>query len=126
MRRHISRYDIVLWMLLVVTAVFLFVFTFLKPHRQADVVVVTVDGETYGTYGLDTPQEVSVEIQGTVTNVITIADHTATMTEADCPDHLCMKQGSISYDKENIVCLPNKVVVTVEAQESAEFDAVTN
>ena len=35
------------------------------------------------------------------------------MISADCPDHLCVKQGKISADGEMIVCLPNKVTVQI-------------
>ena len=46
------------------------------------------------------------------------------MKEADCPDHLCMKQGEISHKGETIVCLPNRVVIEVESNQDSEFDAV--
>ena len=36
------------------------------------------------------------------------------MTEADCPDHLCMKQKAVDNTGGTIVCLPNKVVIEGE------------
>ncbi len=33
------------------------------------------------------------------------------MIEADCPDHLCMKQKAVDSTGGTIVCLPNKVVI---------------
>ncbi len=50
----------------------------------------------------------------------------ADMTEADCPDKLCVKQRAISRNKESIICLPNKVVVEADSKENSEFDAVAN
>ena len=41
----------------------------------------------------------------------TIKNGLATMTDASCPDHLCMYQGSIGEKGGLIVCLPNKVVI---------------
>lgn len=33
------------------------------------------------------------------------------MIEADCPDHLCLKQRAVDSTGGTIVCLPNKVVI---------------
>ena len=49
---------------------------------------------------------------------------TADMTEADCPDKLCVNQRAVSKNGESIICLPNKVIVTVDSSENSEFDAV--
>lgn len=87
-------------------------------------VEVTVDGEFYGTFPLDDRDTQVIEINGT--NTLTIRDGAADMTDADCPDKLCVHQKAISADGESIICLPNKVVVTVASQEEAEYDAVTN
>jgi len=51
------------------------------------------------------------------------------MTEADCPDHLCMKQPAVGSSGGYIVCLPNKVVIQGEGgsdsqDSSGGFDAV--
>ena len=35
------------------------------------------------------------------------------MTDADCPDKLCVKTGRISKTGETIVCLPHRVVVEI-------------
>ncbi|MFR4337598.1 MAG: NusG domain II-containing protein [Lachnospira pectinoschiza] len=35
------------------------------------------------------------------------------MTDADCPDKLCVKTGMISKTGETIVCLPHRVVVEI-------------
>ena len=44
------------------------------------------------------------------------------MKDADCPDRLCVKQGSISKNGESIVCLPHKVIVTVTGGDGADYD----
>ena len=36
------------------------------------------------------------------------------MQEADCPDHLCIKQGKIHSGNRSIVCLPNQVVIVLK------------
>ena len=49
------------------------------------------------------------------------------MTEADCPDHLCMKQKKISKKGGTIVCLPNRVVLEIiDGKPSDGPDAVVS
>ncbi len=78
-------------------------------------------GEIEGVYSLAKDQ--SIEINGG-TNVLKIRNGSADMTEADCPDKLCVNQKAISKNGESIICLPNKVVVTIESSEDSVFDAV--
>ena len=92
--------------------------------KDGDEVVITVDGKVYRTYALSEEQEIPIIIDGVTTNVLTISDGKAKMTEADCPDKLCMHQKAISKTNESIVCLPNKVVVTVDSKSESEFDSI--
>ena len=47
-------------------------------------------------------------------NHLVIHDGCARIEEADCPDKLCVKQGTVSESGESVVCLPNRVVVAVK------------
>ena len=106
---------------LLVALVFLFL-NYFVIHKDGARVNVTVDGELYGTYRLDEEQE--IDIDGT--NYLVIHDGEADMTEANCPDKLCVHQKSISKDGETIVCLPNKIVVEVTGADSGELDSIAN
>ena len=77
---------------------------------------ITVDGEEYGVYSLEEDQVIHIGD----TNVCVIKDGYVTMTEADCPDHLCMKQKRISKKGGTIVCLPNRVVLEITGDESLD------
>lgn len=46
-------------------------------------------------------------------NTLTIKDSRVYMTDANCPDKLCVKQKEIKENGENIICLPHKVIVKV-------------
>lgn len=63
----------------------------------------------------------SVDVGGT--NRLCIKDGAAYIDYADCPDGLCVKQGKIRSAGRSIVCLPNRVTVTVAGK--AEADAVS-
>ena len=107
--------------ILFVEIVWLFVRTLL-PDTENGKVVITIDGKVYGEYPLQ--EERTVDIEGK--NVLVISDGKADMTEADCPDQICVHQHAISKNGESIICLPNKVVVSVSSSQESELDAVTN
>lgn len=51
-------------------------------------------------------------------NVIEIVDGKIHMKEADCPDQICVRSGWIGIATQQIVCLPNRVVVKIAAAEN--------
>lgn len=100
----------------------IFLFQFLKPDTEKKQVVITVDKELYGTYDLNEDQKINIA----GTNVLEIKDGQVKMKEADCPDLLCVHHKKIAKDGESIICLPNKIVVTIRGEEESTVDAVTN
>ena len=52
-------------------------------------------------------------------NRIEILGGKVRMTDADCPDELCIRQGWIEYDGQSIICLPNKITVMVSGGDSS-------
>lgn len=83
-------------------------------RQPGDQVVVEVDGKAWGTYDLHKDATVRIEVGNGGYNVLEIADGYAAVTEASCPDKLCVHQHKISHSDESIICLPNKVVVSIE------------
>ena len=47
------------------------------------------------------------------TNTLTIRNGEAYMTYSDCPDHTCENTGKIKYAGQAIVCLPNRLSITI-------------
>lgn len=127
MNKRIGRNDIIfISILLILIIIFLFVF-YSKYNTSGSYVTITVDGKQYGRYRLDEDKEIKIKnASGKVTNILSIKDNCADMIEANCPDKLCVNQKAISKEKETIVCLPNKVVVTVESDDESDFDAIAN
>jgi hypothetical protein len=68
---------------------------------------------------LHTDTTISIVRGDIETNVLVIQDGYAYMKEADCPDGLCIHQGRIHKAGQSIVCLPNRVVVTIESDDVA-------
>ena len=119
-----ERNDRILIAGIIVSAILLTITFLLKGSSVGTTVVVSVDGEEYGRYSLLKEQVVQIGD----TNTLVIHNHEADMLFAECPDQICVKHTPISDTDENIICLPNKVVVTIEdiygKNQEAELDAV--
>ena len=121
MRRLHIRNDIlfIAGLLLVCAVGILYLFVF---RSSGNTVQVTVDKEVYGVYSLS--QNITVDIRsgedGTKLNRLIINDGKAYIEAASCPDGICVAHRPIFRDKESIVCLPNRVVVTVITDDSTD------
>lgn len=134
MRKRFGRNDIILISVIVIISVALLLIwklVYLKGLKGQDTdsdacVEVTIDGRAYGTYPLSKDDTIEIKnVDGDVTNTLVIMGGVADMTSADCPDHLCVKQKAISKEKESIICLPNKVVVTVKSDTKSDIDSIS-
>ena len=83
---------------------------------------VTVEGVTVGEFPLD--KDGVYELNGG-TNTLTVKDGRAYMSYSDCPDHVCERTGKVKHVGETIVCLPNKVTVTVTGVSDNAVDFVS-
>ncbi len=91
-----------------------------EPGNEA---AVTVDGQLVLTVPLTREATVTVGENRGFRNVVEVSGGRVRVTDADCPDRLCVRQGWIRYSGESIVCLPHKLVVTVRGSEH-DLDAV--
>ena len=126
MKQRFGKNDWILLCVLAVIGIGMWAYSTFIEKPAATKAIVTVDGKEYGTYNLSKDQTIEIKQKTTVTNVLVIADGEIFMQDATCPDKLCEKQGRKSRDKETIVCLPNKVVVTVVSDETTGIDSVAN
>lgn len=123
MNHRWKRNDLILILGIICIAAFAYLLHERMQNVDDGIVVVKVDGEEKGTYRLS--EEQTIEINGG-TNILQIKEGKADMTEADCPDKLCVHQKAVSKNGESIICLPNKVVIEVKSSEQSVYDAVTN
>ena len=89
-------------------------------------VVVTVDGQERGRYPLNQDVEQRFDFPDGSYNVLRICDGKAEISEASCPDQICVKHHKIHYTNETIVCLPNKLVIEITGGEVSDIDALAN
>ena len=119
-----KKRDILLAGGIVLVALVMLLVMHVTGETKGDQVQITVNGEIYGTYPLDVDKEIPIQKDGKTTNLLVIKDGKADVTEADCPDKLCVHQKAISKTNETIVCLPNKVVVQVIGTGESELDSI--
>lgn len=95
-------------------------------RKEGAMVVVTMGGEVYKTLPLDEDTTLTIEDEQGNYNVLEIKGGEATMTEANCPDKICVAHRSIHYDHESIICLPHGVSVEIKDGEKSDVDIIAN
>jgi hypothetical protein len=78
-------------------------------------VVIEINGEEIGRYSLNENRELELETYNGGSNIVVIKDNEVTVTEASCPDKICVNHKAIKYNGETIICLPNRMTVTIES-----------
>ena len=91
-------------------------------QKEGAMVIVKVNGVEVGKISLLV--DATYELNGG-TNILTIKDGVAYLSDANCPDHLCMQQGKISKTGQTITCLPNRLTVIVYGAEENDVDLVS-
>ncbi len=109
--------DLLLTVIVLAVAAAGFLFNFLMHQKPAALLEVQVDGQVVATYSLN--ENVDVVINGAHggTNHLIIEDGMAHISEASCPDKVCVNQGWIKMNGQVIVCLPNRMTATIIAPE---------
>ena len=85
-------------------------------------VEIRVNGKLTASYSLGTDREFNVtgydggEVHGI------ISGGTVDVTAASCPDKICVDHSVIRHTGESIICLPNRVVITITAGNNTDDD----
>lgn len=79
-----------------------------------EMVTVTSDGSLYGVYSLHEEQQIRIVSEDGY-NLLIIKDNTAYVSEADCGNQVCVHTKAISAGGRQIVCLPHKLVISIES-----------
>ena len=115
------RNDILLVAVLLVLGGALALFLYVT-RETGGYVSVQIDGETVTEFPIGDDVRVVLGT-GEHTNTLVIEDGTARVVEASCPDQICVSQGGVRYAGESIVCLPHRLVITVEGGQMDDVDA---
>lgn len=95
-----------------------------KKQTPSPVARITLDGELLQEIPLDEVEEsysFTVDSEGG-SNTVLVEPGRIRVSEADCPDQVCVNQGFISDGTVPVVCLPHKLMIEIVGGGS-EFDA---
>lgn len=89
-------------------------------------VIITVAGETYGTYPLS--EDRVIEISNSYgTNEVTIENGSVSVTKSDCANQICVDTGAVRSEGQMIICLPHRLSVEIRSdgqKHENEYDAI--
>lgn len=119
----VKRYKldiIVIAAILVISLSVLFIVLLTK--KDGATVSVEINGEETAVY--------SLEVDGVYplnggTNVLVIENGEAYLNYSNCPDHTCERTGRISHVGETIICLPNRISITIKGDDADGVDLVS-
>ncbi len=90
------------------------VFMILKfTAKSGNHVKVNLNGKNVAVYPLEKNAEHKIKTDYGY-NLLVIKDGSAYIADADCRDKICQHHRAIKKEGESIICLPHKLVVTVE------------
>lgn len=118
-----KRDALLLIFILAGAAVLALVFFFMRRGSEPENVLVKVDGRVVYNDSVIKDNTFTVDGFDGGYNIVEIKDGKVQVTEADCPDKICVTSGFISAPGETIVCMPHRVVVEINGGGTAT-DAV--
>ena len=121
------------WVALIAVILIVSVGLVIRQHTaKKDAVIARIysEGECIRTIDLASVKTTETfEVEGPIgKNTVLVEPGRICITEADCPDHVCVHMGWLSAEHPSpIVCLPNKVVIDLADTSDSpnEIDGVT-
>ncbi|MGM9606711.1 MAG: NusG domain II-containing protein [Oscillospiraceae bacterium] len=123
-RKRVAWGDLLVALVILALAAALAVFLFPRSE-QALTVRVVQDGELLLSCRLDDLDEpVLVPVKGPYPLTLELSREGVRVTETACPGEDCLHMGTISRAGSQIICLPNRLIVALEGEDSP-YDAMT-
>lgn len=123
-KKTFGRRDLILLLVILAVGLAGILFLYSRPAAANGEAEVSVDGKVVMTLPLSEDTEVMISGFNGGENLLVIWDGKAQIKSASCPDGVCVRHYAISRDGESIICLPNRVVVTIRGGEKGEVDAI--
>ncbi len=124
MKNKRVRNDIILiCSVIVFTLIILVAITLI--NKTGSEVIIEQNSKQVAVLDLNKDQEYNLyNSGGKICNTVVIKNGEAYMIYADCKDKICVNHNKISKNNESIICLPNKVIVTVTNSKNNDVDGV--
>lgn len=118
-----KRNDWILIIFIIVVVCFCFLL-FIPKKQVGNEIVIIKSGEEWKRLSLTANTSIEITGENGEKNKLEIKDGYANITEANCPDKLCIKQKKIKYSGEQLVCLPHKLIVKVTGTIKSDLDSI--
>lgn len=123
----IKRWDIIIVCLLVLVSFLpLGVFSYMQAKQTSGsgtrVAVISVDNKRVKQVVLSgniEAEEFNIRSGDGDINTIEVSDDRIRIKSANCPDQICVLTGFISKPGETIVCLPHRLVIEIQSEDSS-------
>lgn len=124
MNKKFLKNDLILIFSIIVISL-LSVTIILITSKQGNYVTIKQNGTITAVLQIDKNQKYNIYNENNeIENTILIENGQVSMIYANCPDKICEKHKAIKNNNESIICLPNKVIVTVTNNLENEVDGV--
>lgn len=122
MKQKRNTYFFLLLLLVIIGAGFLIQRYFFG--KTGSTAIIEQDGETISELDLSKDTELVLDDGNGGSNTITVKNGKIAVTDANCPDLVCVHTGSISQTGEVIACLPHKLIITISEEKNSDLDAI--
>jgi hypothetical protein len=121
---RLTRYDKFLIGAIVLVIIAIFIYFRLVPAPQKAVIEIEVAGSVVRTADLTNVREQILEIAGkSGYSIVHVGENRVKMLDSACKDKICVHTGWIAKPGQQIICLPNQVVIKFKTRQ-AELDGV--
>lgn len=110
-----------IWILIFAAVIVLCCGLFAVQVFSADgtVAVISINGVEYDRIDLSKVKEsydIEIETEWGC-NTVHVEPGAISVTEADCPDHICVQRGAITQSGIPIICMPHRLIIEIEGGE---------
>jgi hypothetical protein len=120
MQKLFKKSDLIIIGGLIVLSLIGAAFYFFVSGKKAAKAEILVDAKLVQTVDLSKNQTFTVTGVNGGTNLVVVSDGKIAVTDADCPDKICVNTGAISKPGQTIVCMPHRVVVQIKGNSTDE------
>lgn len=115
---------IVVFTIIIISFSFLFLYKCI--YKNKTIATIKQDGVVIKKINLSSikqKKEITIKTSDGKYNKVIVEPNKIRIVDADCPNKICVKQGWIYSGGQTIVCLPHKLIITIDGK--SEVDDVT-
>ena len=120
-----TKHWLIVCLLLLLGALFLHLFLFRDKTEEDLVAHIYQDNQLVKSISLSpsvTPHSFTLTTATSGENLVLVEPGRISIQGANCPDQICVRQGAISHSGVPIVCLPNRLVISIVANQNSNID----